>query len=748
MGFLAKYWPLLLLLLLVAGLLLFVNRQNANVQGNATPSFNPSLFPYASFSPSVSASGARDFVQQIPLGAGGKSVVLRQELGPDGVEKTFLGNYGLQQAGFVLLKVVPTSLAGEFEGNWRSENPDALTGENLSESVFKFKYLLASGGSTEFKLKSGKWGASLIYQNGLFSAEQELRLAALLEKLAGLNLSVDELQAFQTIANLILSDDSLSAEEKLSQLEAFVDAIEKIHELAVDADGNAISDSAKAGAIGKAGALLRSGGISALENGLDEIIKELIDTRACENLPKALNLTVVRCSLPAGTTVLNNSLPFYGGLVSNAFNNFSTLCNPSSVSLDFLPTTFDVGSLVVKFSDSDLGRIFDVRAPTDSSNGSMDVVMRQINFTPPWVTQNASLPSKRIDFANLTPSNITQSFVFDPFSPEGSKWLCDFFITNSLVFESKEHKLCFDEILKKGRSVMHAYDKLLTNVSLTLEPLSAKYGRGNDFLCFDPLVSFGGGSVCNSPAGTCAVMGKLLNFTYDGPAPPGDAVIENSGSTYVSSSYNLLSKKGFFEFYPVAEGNYSLKIYGKTVTFEVKKSIDDCLPELANISVSPNCTKYLLPGRLLNATVALFEFNNSQKCFNGVMTGSFGRVVPLPCETDVTACVKFYSLGKSRSFGGGMCDAYGWQCDFENIANMSVEEFRKVPHSCDHYLGTVAYDQYGTEDCDYFLRGVMNITGAKVDILFDRAVHSPTGGVSHFELICQWVGFLPRWMAP
>jgi hypothetical protein len=675
MGFLAKYWQFLLLLFLIAGLLLFVNKQTADAHGNVslTPSFNPSLFPSASFSPSASPSGVKEFYQQVQLGAEGKSVVLRQELGPDGVEKTFLENYGLQQADFVLLKAVPANLSDAFGENWRQDNPDALTGEKLSDNVFKFKYSLASGGNTEFRLKSGKWGLSLVYRTGLFSQEQELRLAELLNKLAGLDLSSEELLAFQKIANGILSDESLSSEERLARLEALARAVELIHENSGASSGSAngananagVSDSTKARAIGEAGELLQSGGVPGLENGLDEIIDEMSDTRACERLPKTIELNVSRCIITSGLENGIVSQAFYASLATNSSNNLSVPCNPSSIELNFFKSgDLDEGALVSKFSES-LGGLLNARVFQQDTvlNASIYVNLQKLNQTQPWPVLNVSADG--FVYANVSKTNMTVPFLIDPNTEEGNTLLASLILSNSINFKNTSQLRCFNEYREQGKRLLTYYDKVLQNVSIALDPLSIKYNRGAVFSCTP--------DSCAMPSDSCALVGRKIAFNYDSQQPPGVASIKSGGAAQTETTYDLSLPNGGFEFAPAVAGEYELSLGGKTVSFEAKQALSDCVPESGLLPISKDCPPYLTRDGKLNASVILFEFNDSVNCNEGSYIGTFGRVVTLPCNANVRVCSHYYTLGDSANPGLGTPFTKCEEPDYYKA--LSVEDF-------------------------------------------------------------------------
>jgi len=691
MGFLRKHWTLLVLLLLLGGVFLAVNKP-PSVE-SASPS--PSVF-LASPLPSVVAP--EPFVQEIPIAQDGEvaPIVLRQELEPEtAVEKTVLENPGTRQADFVLLKVFPEGVPG---GDL--ENLDALSSEKLSDNVFKFRYSLASGGKTEFRVKGKNWGVSLIYPSGLFSEEQEKRLAALLEELASLNLSTEELQAFQKIANGILNDDSLSPEEKLGQLKALVDAVKKISEEGAAAS---MSPSARANAIEKAGELLRSGGIPALQAGLDEIIDEVKNTRACERLPKSIELNVSRCLTSAvGLAAVGSSASFTSGvsfravLAPNESTSVVTPCNPSSIELNvFKNDGVDKGALVSRFSESLSGLLnISVFQQDTALNASLYVNLQKLNQTQPWPQLNESADG--FVYANVSKTNMTVPFLIDPSTEAGNTLLASLILSSSIDFKNLSHLRCFNEYREQGKRLLTYYDKALQTVNITLAPLSIKYNRGAAFSCTQ--------DSCAMPSDSCALVGRKITFNYFSQQAPGTASIKSGGTTQTESTYDLPWPNGGFDFTPAMVGKYDLSIAGKIVSFEVKQKIADCIPQSGFLPISADCPPYLTPEGTLKANALLFEVNDSAQCNEGIFTGTFSRVVNLPCNAEMRVCSHYYTLGSSSNPGAANPFS-DMNCDPEYYKAMSLDEFLEKGRFAGYcaikycFGDSVGKDQQNCHDC-------------------------------------------------
>lgn len=714
MGFLRKHWALLMLLLLLGGVFLAVNKP-PSVE-SASPS--PSVF-LASPSPSIAAS---PFVQEIEVAqehGENAPIVLTQELESSAVETTVLENPGTRQADFFLLKVFPNGFSeGEFE------NADALKTERLTERVVRFTYRLASGGKTELRAAGGKWGSSLVYPVGLFSDEQERRLADLLDGFARSSLSTEELQAFQKIANEILNNDSLSSEEKLSQLEALVDAVKRISEKGAVAGA---PGSARANAIEKAGALLLDGGVPALQNGIDEIIDEMSDTRACERLPRKIELNVSQCRLFTDDAASEKyGKPFSAKLEPNeAFEN-ETQCNPSAIELNLAADAgFDAGSLVSRISPN-LAQLLEflVFRSDEVLNASVFAKQGYWNGLPkPWVSQTEDSPAGVI-YSGVSRSSKIMQLEIDPRSLSDNTLLGSLLSSGSLQLNNQTHAKCLNEYREQGETYLVYRDKVLGNVSISVQPLKVAFNRGVAFSCQE--------NACSMPNDACVLRSESITFNYSLETAGQTALIRSTGSTQVEQSIYLTRKAGGFVFVPPIAGNYELTIGSSKIYFSVRNRFEDCFPNYRLNPVSAECVGYLSKDGKLKVDVVLFEFANATKCESGTLTGIFGRVVNLPCTTRVEVCTHFYTLGKAMN--PVSTDSPLWPlraCEYtkESIEKMSLSEFRSNLIPISYCVTRNCKGGFSNQPCSNCFESV-GISGEKqkmiMDYMTDHYVFGPT----------------------
>jgi len=637
---LREHWALGLLVLLGVGLFFAVNANHAPEQ---TP-VAPSVVLTASVKPLPATAG-------VQAQAGGVSVK-HGIVFEDGAfaDKTFLENNGTEEEKMVLLKFVPQDNENVAFSSSSGENERL---GNVVETVFDVQ-----PGETDFFEVRTPENESLpffVYEDGAFSQDFESRLKDLLSVLGILPPELAE-AALEEI-NRVLNDPTLSEQEKSEWVEAFVPAVLRLADSWLSTDK-------------KVDAIHTLGDASA--DDIPQLVKDLEkpfqDTRACQRLPTALDVTVLKCAnveqpveqqqqcschmqggqpvwqttqtqqnLPARVVEAPESGPFTQELQANQANKVISPCNPSQVLMPLHAEDdwIDKGLSLGRFSTVDLERLLEYKVARSDTvlDASFEVVMSEINFTPPWSQQTDG-----VEFANLTDTGASLPVAINPFEAGGNTFLSSLFDTDSISFNSSLERECIEKILNATRYNLNSRDlNVISSISLKLEPLEAFYNDRHSFACE--------GDACAVPPEVCAIRDEQLPVSFEASQAPGSVKVYSADGT-VEWEGTLSQSSGSFAFTPTKSAAYAIEFGGgKSVAFTAKNEVE-CAPE--DQEIPEECRDFIDSDNNAVVNAKLFEFANSSKCFEGVFTGIFGRVVDLPCNAPVKLCVKFLTLGRAR----------------------------------------------------------------------------------------------------